>query len=242
MRVKRKKSHDLRKWIVTLFTVVFIAALVCGVYFGYRGYEIYREAVSEKTLEEQVEEIQDMEHFVSYETMSEFYKEALVSVEDKRFYRHCGIDLLAIGRAILADIKAGAFVQGGSTITQQVVKNLLFDQEKKIERKAAEVFAAFALEEICTKEEILELYANTAYFGNGYYGIYEAAQGYFGKDPADISDYEAAMLAGIPNAPSAYSPDKDLQLADERTGKVIESMERNGLISGAEAEVLMEQR
>ena len=94
------------------------------------------------------------------------------------------------------DVKAGRFVEGGSTITQQLAKNLYFTQEKKMERKAAEVFMAFALERAYTKNEILELYVNTIYFGNGYYCIKDASEGYFGKEPEDLTDYETGKGIG----------------------------------------------
>lgn len=131
-----------------------------------------------------------------------------------------------------------SFVQGGSTITQQLAKNLLFTQDKKIERKAAEVFAALEIEAEYTKEEIFELYANTNYFGSGYYGICQAAKGYFEKEPLELTDYESVMLAGIPNAPSAYSPDVSKKLASQRVRQVIDSMVRHEIITQEEADNL----
>ena len=145
--------------------------------------------------------------------------------------QHCGIDPIAIGRAAWTDIKAMAFVEGGSTITQQLAKNLLFTQEKKIERKTAEIFAALALETNYSKNEIFELYANTSYFGGGYYGIHDASMGYFGKEPSELTDYECAMLAGIPKAPSVYSPNNSEELAAKRANQVLECMVKNKVIS-----------
>ena len=129
-----------------------------------------------------------------------------------------------------------SFVEGGSTITQQLVKNLLFTQDKKIERKAAEIFAALEMESKYSKEEIFELYVNTVYFGSGYYGIYQAAIGYFGKVPSELTDYECAMLAEIPNAPSAYSPNTNKELALRRVSHVLDSMVRNRIITQEEAD------
>ena len=157
-------------------------------------------------------------------------------MEDHRFAKHCGIDLIAIGRAAWTDIRAMSFVEGGSTITQQLAKNMLFTQDKKIERKAAEVFAALDMEAKYTKEEIFELYVNTVYFGSGYYGIYQASMGYFGKEPLELSDYECAMLAGIPNAPSAYSPDVGNELAEKRVKQVLNSMVRQKIITQENAD------
>lgn len=182
-----------------------------------------------------------MEGFLPYEKLPQFYVKAAISVEDHRFARHHGIDLIAIGRAAWADFKAGEFVEGGSTITQQLVKNLLFSQDKKLERKIAEVFAALNLEKKYTKKEIFALYANTVYFGSGYYGIYQAAKGYFQKEPMELTAYESAMLAGIPNAPSIYSPDNSKNLAMKRVSQVLESMVRNKVISREEADEVENQ-
>lgn len=117
-----------------------------------------------------------------------------------------------------------SFVEGGSTISQQLMKNEYFTQEKKLERKFAEIFAAWELEREYSKKEIFELYVNTIYFGSGYYGIHDAAEGYFGKEPSELTEYEAIMLAGLPNAPSAYSPDTNPELARQRMKQVLEKM------------------
>ena len=114
--------------------------------------------------------------------MPETYVQAVVAVEDHRFYEHFGLDLIAIGRALVNDIKAGRYVEGGSTITQQLAKNLYFSQEKTMNRKAAEVFLALELERNYTKDEILELYVNSIYFGDGYYNVGEASAGRYHTD------------------------------------------------------------
>lgn len=206
MKKKRKKRHCVIKAIFRLLIVLVCLVLGVGAFFGVKGYEMYQDAIAERTLDERVEDIRNTENFTIYSELPQFYIDATISVEDHRFADHCGIDLIAIGRAAWTDIRAMSFVEGGSTITQQLVKNLLFTQDKKIERKAAEVFAALEMESKYSKEEIFELYANTAYFGSGYYGIYQASIGYFGKEPSALTDYECALLAGIPNAPSVYSP------------------------------------
>ena len=200
---------------------------------------MYQNTVKEKTIEERVEEIRGREHFTAYSDLPQFYIDATLSAEDRRFKQHCGIDPIAIGRAAWNDIKAMSFVEGGSTITQQLAKNLLFTQEKKLERKTAEVFAALAIEADYTKDEIFELYANTSYFGSGYYGIYEAAMGYFGKEPAGLTDYECAMLAGIPKAPSVYSPNNSRELASKRAEQVLQCMRQNKIITQTEADQIV---
>lgn len=235
MRRKRKKKHSVRKMFINLLAVLFCVLIAACAFLGMKGYQMYQEAVAEKPINERVEEIRSMEGFTSYSELPQFYIDATISVEDHRFAKHCGIDLIAIGRAAWTDIRAMSFVEGGSTITQQLAKNMLFTQDKKIERKVAEVFAALEMESKYTKEEIFELYINTAYFGSGYYGIYQAAMGYFGKEPLKLSDYECAMLAGIPNAPSAYSPDVGNELAEKRVKQVLNSMVRNKIITQDEA-------
>mgnify|MGYP001520399744 FL=1 len=130
-------------------------------------------------------------------------------------------------------------MEGGSTITQQLAKNLYFTQEKKMERKAAEVFMAFALEKEYSKNEILELYMNTIYFGNGYYCIKDASEGYFGKAPEDMDDYESTLLAGGPNAPSQYAPTVNPALAAKRQEQVLERLVECGLCTEKRARETM---
>lgn len=228
------------KVILSCLTVILCAALVAGVVFGVKGYRMYREAVGRTPVAEAVDEIRSMEHFTPFDQLPELYIDAVVSVEDHRFWSHGGIDVIAIGRALWNDIRTMSFAEGGSTITQQLAKNLFFSQEKKLERKFAEVFAAFELESAYSKEEILELYVNSIYFGSGYYGIYAAAQGYYGKEPSRLSDEEAVMLAGLPNAPSVYSPDENPELAEQRMRQVVNRMLACGVISSREADQLLE--
>ena len=138
--------------------------------------------------------------------MAQTYIDAVLAVEDKRFYRHPGIDPIAIGRALINDIRAGAYVEGGSTITQQLAKNQFFTQDKKLVRKVSEMFMAFKIESVLDKDKILELYVNSIFFGNGYYCVGDASLGYFGKSPSEMDFDECMLLAGIPNAPSNYNP------------------------------------
>lgn len=236
MRRKRKKKHPLRKMFINLLTILFCVLIAACAFFGIKGYQMYQDAVAEKPINERVEEIRNMEGFIPYSELTQFYIDATISVEDHRFKDHCGIDLIAICRAAWKDIRAMSFVEGGSTITQQLAKNLLFTQDKRIERKVAEVFAALEMESKYTKEEIFELYVSTAYFGSGYYGIYQASMGYFGKEPLELTDYEAALCAGIPNAPSVYSPDTNKELALQRVNHVLDSMVRNHIITQEEAD------
>lgn len=224
--------------ILALWTIL----VTCCFIFGIKGYHMYRSAVQTTPIQEKMSEIQSMEHFVKYDELPQIYIDAVVSVEDHRFYSHPGIDPIAIGRAVWNDIRTLSFAEGGSTITQQLAKNLYYTQEKKLERKFAEVFTAFAIEASYDKNDIFELYVNTIYFGSGYYGIYEASQGYYGKVPSELSDYEAVMLAGLPNAPSAYSPDKDPDLARQRMKQVLKQMVKNEAITEKKAEEILNSR
>lgn len=231
--------HHISKWLSRLIAALLLLLLLAGNYYCFRGYQMYRDAVEEKSLEERVEEIRNMENFTVYSDLPEFYRKAVLSVEDHRFESHRGIDLLAIARAAWTDIRTLSFREGGSTITQQLAKNMLFTQEKRMERKAAEIFAALELEKRYTKEEIFELYVNSIYFGSGYYGIYQAAMGYFGKTPPELKEYECVLLAGVPGAPSVYSPDVSRELAAKRVAQVLDSMVEHKLLTRARADEIV---
>ena len=223
-----------RKILLVLFLVLMsILLLIIG-----QGYSMYQNAISETPLEEKVSQIRQKENFTPIAIMPKMYQNAVISVEDHRFEEHSGIDFIAIGRAIINNIKALDLVEGGSTITQQLAKNMYFTQEKKFTRKIAEVFTAFDLEKKYSKQEILELYLNTCYFGNGYYSVSEACLGYFGKKVQDMTDAECVLLAGIPNAPSVYSPYENLELAKQRQHQVLHSMVQNGYLTQEQADTI----
>lgn len=219
-----------------LLIILLCTVAATGIFYGVKGYQMYRDATSQMSVEERVDEIRSEEHFTPYSDLPEFYIDAVISVEDHRFREHFGIDLIAVCRAAWTDIREMSFVEGGSTITQQLAKNMLFTQEKLMERKAAEVFAVLELEKEYSKEEILELYANNSNFGSGYNNIYDAAEGYFGKRPSELTEYESAMLAGVPNAPSLYSPDINMELTVQRVEQVLKSMVKYGHLTQKEAE------
>jgi len=162
--------------------------------------------------------------------------EAFVSAEDSNFFEHQGIDLTSILRAAIKNLRAGGIVQGGSTITQQVAKSLLLTPEKKFSRKFKEAILARRMEKTLSKEEILFLYLNQIYLGHGAYGVQAAAENYFAKDVEDLTLGECAMLAGLPRAPSRYSPYSHLERARERQKYVLGRMVEEGYISPEEAE------
>lgn len=231
--------RSLMKIVAFLLAAAVLITLVVCVVFGVKGYGMYQKAVEQEPIQQKIETIYAQEHFTKFSDLPEIYVDAVISVEDHRFWQHGGMDIVAIGRALWSDIKSFSLAEGGSTITQQLAKNLYFTREKQLERKFAEVFAAFALESQYSKQEIFELYVNTIYFGSGYYGIYEAAQGYFGKEPWELDDYESVMLAGLPNAPSAYSPDKDPSLAEQRMEHVLKRMVACGTLTQQEANAIL---
>lgn len=134
---------------------------------------------------------------MKYENLPQDYLDAVVSVEDRRFYDHGAIDLRSIARAIYVNVTNFDLREGGSTITQQLAKNIYFIDMNPFSRKLAEIFMAFAIEDNYSKEEILELYVNTSYFGDGYYGIKEACNGYLDKEPSEMNLNECTMMAGI---------------------------------------------
>lgn len=215
--------------------IIFISAIFIG-YFAYRGYLLFESAILEEPLEEKFEQIRNRENFISVDDMPDYFKSAVIAVEDRRFFNHPGIDLISIGRAIFINIKNFELLEGGSTITQQIAKNTYFTQSKKIDRKMAECFMALEIEKNYDKNEIFEIYVNTNYYGSGYYNLYDASIGYFDKEPSEINFYEATLLAGVPNAPSVYSPKVNPDLAEQRRKKVLNTMVDCGYITEEEAE------
>ncbi|MEQ9518259.1 MAG: PBP1A family penicillin-binding protein [Parvibaculum sp.] len=161
---------------------------------------------------------------------------AVLATEDQRFFSHPGIDIFGLGRAMLANLKAGAVVQGGSTLTQQLAKNIFLTPERTLDRKIQEAILALWLEAKFTKEEILTLYLNRVYLGGGAYGVEAASQRYFGKSARDVTLAEAAMLAGLLKAPSRYAPTNDLARSHERAATVLASMVRENFISHADGQ------
>jgi len=163
-------------------------------------------------------------------------KEAILAVEDARFYSHPGLDIQGVLRALWADIKAGEVIQGGSTITQQLSKMLFLKPEKSLSRKIKEAIIALQIERRYSKDEILNLYLNQVYFGSGAYGIEAAAQTYFGKHAKDLTLSESAMLAGLPKAPTSFSPFRNPEKARLRRSHVLKKMLDNGFIKGDDAQ------
>lgn len=210
--------------------MLIVASFAFLVGFGY-----YSNKLKEKPLISRVEEVQKKANYTTYDQLPSNYLHAVVAVEDHRYYDHGPIDFIALMRAFYTNIRDKEFDEGGSTITQQVAKNVVFNQDRTVLRKLGELFAAFDLEKNYKKNEILALYVNTSYFGDGYYGIYDASKGYYNKEPKDLNLDEASMLAGVPNAPSVYAPTVNPELAKKRQKHVLNKMVEYGYISQEDA-------
>ena len=213
----------VRRVLLVLVAIGAVAAAIVAV----RGYALYRDVLAERPVEEAVEEARSAEGYVRVEELPDFYLRAVVAIEDHRFYEHPGFDVIAICRAAWHDLTTLSLEQGGSTITQQLAKNLFLTQEKDFSRKVAELLLALDLEAEYEKGEILELYVNTSYFGDGRTGIGPAARGYLGKEPSQMTEGECALMAGLPNAPGVLSADPARAWA--RAELVLAQMERYGL-------------
>ena len=219
------------KIIKRIIIFIILIILFAGVILTYKGYKMYKQALDEISVIDKLGELRAQENYTKFEDLPEFYVNAVVAAEDHRFYKHGALDYVGIARAIWTNIKSWELREGGSSITQQVAKNVYFTQEKTALRKIAEVFMAFEIERNCDKNTILEMYVNTSYFGSGYYGIKEAANGYYEKEPIDMNENESSMMAGVPNAPSVYAPTKNPDLAAQRQRQVLDKMVKYGYIT-----------
>ncbi len=217
-------------FIILIILIVVVLSIAFTIGFTY-----YSNTLKEKPLITRVEEITNQEHFTPFSSLSDYYINAVIAVEDHRYYSHGPIDPIGIARALYTNIRDRQLDEGGSTITQQVAKNIIFNQEKTLSRKLGELLAAYDLEKNYSKDEIFALYANSSYFGDGYYNIYDASMGYYKKEPKDLTLAEASMLAGIPNAPSIYSPTVNPDLAKKRQKHVLNKMIEYGYITAQDA-------
>ena len=179
----------------------------CG-YYGYLGYQIYQDKIQEQSLSERVNQLKSKEDYVTLDQISPIYKEAVLESEDRRFYQHGPVDYYGLARAMLTNLTTFSFKEGGSTITQQLSKNLCLSFEKDLSRKFAEVFIARDLEKMYSKDEILEMYLNITYLGQGNYGIQAASQYYYHIDAIDLNKQQSDILVKTLKRPSVYNPSK----------------------------------
>lgn len=231
------------KFIKRLILLILVIIIIISTIVILNGRKMYKTAIEEISLNDKISKIQSDENYVKINNVPDYYSNAIIAVEDHRFKDHGAIDIISIARAIVSNIRAKELNEGGSTITQQVAKNIYFISESDfVSRKIAEIFVGIDLENTYSKDEILELYMNTIYFGEGYYGIREASLGYYKKEPSELTLYEATLLAGVPNAPSVYAPTINPNLAKSRQKKVLSSMVEYGYLTEEEKnEVISEQ-
>jgi penicillin-binding protein 1A len=177
---------------------------------------------------------------VRIDELPDYVPDAVVAIEDRRFHGHFGVDPIGLARALFVNLSAGQIVQGGSTLSQQLAKNLFLEPERTVKRKLQELVLALWLEYQYSKDEILQLYLNRVYFGGGAYGVEAAAQRFFGKSARDVTLAEAAMLAGVLKAPSRYAPTSDRKLAEDRAFLVLEAMVDTGAITAREGQLAVD--
>lgn len=194
-----------------LFKMIIILLVIitgfCG-YYGYLGYQIYQDKIQEQSLSERVNQLKSKEDYVTLDQISPIYKEAVLESEDRRFYQHGPVDYYGLARAMFINITTFSFKEGGSTITQQLAKNLCLSFKKNLSRKFAEVFIAKDLEDHYSKDEILEMYLNITYLGEGNYGIQAASQYYYHIDATDLNKQQCDILVKTLKRPSVYNPSK----------------------------------
>ncbi len=225
----------MKKIFKFFFWVVLIAVLI----LAFLGFVKYFEATREVSLDEKIAELQQSEDYTEISEIPKTFINAMVAVEDRRFFKHHGFDIIGIARAFYVNIRDKELAEGGSTITQQLAKNLYFPMDSTPTRKIAELYMALELEKKFEKYEILELYFNVIYYGRGCYNIKDAAEVYFGKEPHELNDFECTLLAGIPNAPSVYSTNEKLQ--KKRHEKVLKSLVEFGYMTEKEVKKLIDK-
>lgn len=236
-RRKWKQLHLNQVFILTISTILLGA--ICLFYYLANGVEVsalekgFSQAtvIYDKNGNVASKISANKTESVNYDQIPEHLIHAVVAIEDHRFFEHNGVDFIGIVRAFVRNTKAGGIVEGGSTITQQLTKNAFLSTEKSYKRKMDEVFLAREIEKEFTKEEILEIYLNTIYFGDGEWGIKRAALHYFGKEVEDLTIDESALLAGLIKAPSALSPYRHLEKATARRDVVLERMRQQNYLT-----------
>ena len=228
----------LRQLLLTVLLLALLTLVAAGGYFAVTGHKLYESAIQVTPIDTLYSSISSREGFVPYAQLPQTYINAVISAEDSRFTHHKGVDPVSIARALVTDLRTGSFAEGGSTITQQLAKNLYFTQEKRLTRKAAEMFMAFHIEANYTKEEIFELYVNSIYFGSGCYDVASASQAYFGVEPSQMDANQCTLLAGIPNAPSVYDLNVNPDLATQRQRQVLTLMVEHQYLTADQASAI----
>lgn len=252
---KKKKKHRLFWFLVKLQILLIVAVLSGLLYYNYGGYakelqalrqdaiRLVRESNEMTFVPSQTSVVYDVNgqlisfikgekeaDYVEYEDIPAYFVTAMVSIEDKKFYQHDGIDIAALIRSAKAIIESGRLSQGGSTITMQLARTIYLDNGKRWERKIKEIFIAAELEKLYSKNKIMEYYLNNIYFANGYYGIQSACKGYFSCEITDLSLSQIAFLCAIPNSPSYYDPIVNIENTLKRRDRILSNMYEDGKI------------
>ena len=243
-RISRQKTWTHIHCIYFLFFITFVlCAFIGGVLYLFvlldipdiHSIESYRPKLTTRILDNRQQVIGTVYNenrlFISGREMPDLLAKAFVAAEDARFYQHPGVDFWSIIRALIHNIKVGNRAQGGSTITQQVTRSLLLSRKKLYSRKIKEAILAYRIDSLLSKDDIMAIYLNQIYLGEGAYGVEAAAQVYFGKQARELELAEIALLAGMPQAPSRYSPFKDMEAAKMRQAYVLNRMAEEGYIT-----------
>ena len=227
----------MKKKLAGFLGILLLCMMTALATLFYQGHVRYEREIRALPLEDAVSAYTDDPDYVRFSDIDEDFVEAVISVEDKRFFRRNGYDFIALFRALYHNFLAGDLIEGGSTISEQIAKNLYLNgYVNGLEEKMAEIYILLALEKTYAKEDLFALYANMNYYGDGHWGIKDAAEGYYGKDCNDLSLGEAAMLAGLPNAPSIYQLSTGYEDAKERQKWVLQTMYNNGYITREQME------
>ena len=223
--------------------IIFIFIVLCISWFGLKYYFSHVNRIADNVRSDVLAQVKEHNsQLLVYNDIPAMYRNAIISTEDRSFLTNKGLDVRGITRAVFVDVKSGQSLQGGSTITQQLIHNtILRSTSKSLMWKLHESAYAIGLYDTMNKEETFAFYTNVIYFGHGAYGLYQAAETYFGKAPSKLNAGELTMLAGLPNAPSVYDPYKNMTLATQRQHLVIQNMVKNKAISELQAKQITSQ-
>lgn len=219
-----------------ILLIIMLSSIIVSDYI-HTGYMMYK-AVDDVLFYERIKDVQLQEDYIELGDISTSFLQAIIAIEDHRYYEHSGYDLIAIGRASIQNLSNGEIVSGASTITQQLSKNLFLSFDQTYERKIAEILLASKLENNYTKDEILTLYVNVVNFGENQLGIGSASTYYFNKQPSELSAAEAILLAGVPQSPYYYSLVDHFDEAVVRSDRVIQAMMNQSILTPFEGDQL----
>lgn len=230
----------MKRWKKIILAVLLLCIVSVGSIVTI-GFIRYQSLISDKPLHEVISSIKEDPDYIPLEHVDKEFLNALIAVEDPTFYEHHGVVLSNIMEAVFTNLKEQDLVMGGSTITQQLSKNIYLDQKKTFQRKIAELFFVHDIEQQCSKDEILELYINVIYYGDGYYGIKQAVEGYFNTTPDQLTMAQATILAGLPQAPAVYQLSDGMTLAKKRQRIVLEAMQDMHMINETQSNKIYNQ-